>query len=56
MNAWEWSQWAMALLVVGNLVLAAHQHGRTGRVSRDVASTAVALMASATLLTATGFW
>jgi hypothetical protein len=56
MASWEWSQWCIALLVVGNLVLAAHQHGRTRKVSRDVIHTGVAIALSTVLLTIAGGW
>lgn len=56
MNSWEWSQWCLALLVVGNLVLAAHQHGQNRRVSRGVIASAVAIVATGALLSVTGFW
>lgn len=50
MATWEWTQWALLVLVVGVVALAAYQYGNARKVSRDVLHAGVALALTVAVL------
>jgi hypothetical protein len=52
MTTWEPVRWALFILIMLNVATAAHQHGRSGRVSRGAINTAAGILFTVALLLA----